>query len=131
MENIPLSKIWSLRTDCPHIDYRWQVFLLKKQNLPAGNSNAIISKTKKVSSIFYCLSEIYIKSPTLRKKDQVHTSTISNIIDSERSSYLNVLKEWLRNVLTSLKHCWKLSGSNLVQLFNFRRLNWDGKHPSW
>ena len=46
--------------------------------------------------IFYEFFIAFLKSTSIfqhfGEKDQVHSSTISNIFDSKRSSYLNVLK---------------------------------------
>ena len=52
-------------------------------------SHAIIFKTKDFFSIFYCLSEIYMKWRTFSKKGESSSLSISEIIDSKRGGYLS------------------------------------------
>ena len=51
------GSIWNSETVCEHIDTRWQVFSLSKSEwvFNATNSNAIISKSKNIFWIFFCL----------------------------------------------------------------------------
>ena len=44
-----------------HIDCRLQVFSLESGEFMATNSNEDISETENLFSIFYCISEIYVK----------------------------------------------------------------------
>ena len=53
-------------------------------------SNAIISQTKDFFSIFYCISEMWMKSRAFSKKNDCPSLIISEIIDAERRGYLNV-----------------------------------------
>ena len=55
------------------------------------NSNAIIKKTKSFLSNFPCIYEIYTSTVEHLEKEKDHPSLIiSEIIDSQKSSYLNV-----------------------------------------
>ena len=48
-------------------------------------------KLKPYSRFFYCISRMYIKFGVFRKKkDQSHSLTITEIINCETGSYLNV-----------------------------------------
>ena len=47
----------------------------------AINSNAIISKSKNIWSIFLCISGIYIKSGIFSKNDEPRKVFVSEIID--------------------------------------------------
>ena len=59
----------------------------------ATNSNEDISQTENLFSIFYCVSEIYVKFlEYFERKDQSQSLSITEIINFETSSYLNVQK---------------------------------------
>ena len=49
-------------------------------------------------SHFFVLSEIYVKFGTFSKKDEPHSSCISEIRDCKKCGYLNVLKASFRNI---------------------------------
>ena len=82
--------MWSLRTVCSHNDCRLQLFSLESGEFTATSSNADISKAENFSSIVYCFNEIYVKFRVFWKKDQSHSLSITEIINSETSSYLKV-----------------------------------------
>ena len=53
------------------------------------SSKADISETENLFSIFYCVSEIYVKFGVFsNKKDQSHSLSITEIINCEKGSYL-------------------------------------------
>ena len=55
------------------------------------SSNSEISETENLFSIFYCVSEIYVTLEVFSKKeDQSHSLSITENINCERRSYLNV-----------------------------------------
>ena len=56
----------------------------------ASISNAIISKTKDFFFIFDCISEMCMKFRAFSKKDEYSSQISSEIIDAERSGYLNI-----------------------------------------
>ena len=58
----------------------------------ATSSRADISQTQNFLSLFYYVSEIYIKFAVFKKKDQSHSLSITEIINCETGSYLNVQK---------------------------------------
>ena len=61
--------------------------------ISSDNFQGIISKTTDFSCNFYFFSQIYIKFRTFSfKKDESPSLSISQIIDSERGGFLNVLK---------------------------------------
>ena len=61
LENVSLSVRSNLGDLCYYIDCRWQVYRWTLREFETPNSNAIIWKTKNSISIFYSISEIYIK----------------------------------------------------------------------
>ena len=64
------------------------------------SSNADISETENLFSIFYCVSEIYVKFRVFfLKKDQSHSLSITEIINCETGSYLNVKKVFFHETL--------------------------------
>ena len=68
-----------------------QVFSLGSGEFTASISNADISKTKNFFRILLCFNEIYVKFWVFwKKKDQSHSLSITEIIDCETGSYLNV-----------------------------------------
>ena len=88
------------------------------------NSNAIISKSKKLSFTFFCISGMYIKVWILSKE-----SWSSQVISYwnyrlEKAQLLkspkNPVSEYLRtgNILKGLKHCLNLPGSVFVRFFD-------------
>ena len=58
----------------------------------ATSFKADISKTERFFRIFYYVSEIYVKFEVFRKKNQSHSSSIKEIINCEKGSYLNIQK---------------------------------------
>ena len=59
----------------------------------ATSSNDQIPETENLFSIFYCVSEIYVKYGVFsKKKDQSHSLSIKVIINCETDSYLYVQK---------------------------------------
>ena len=58
----------------------------------ATSSSADISENENLFSIFYCVSEIYVKFRVFRKKIMSQSLSITEIIICERGSYLNVQK---------------------------------------
>ena len=73
------------------------VFSSQYADLDATSLDAIIFKTKDFFSIFYCLSEIYMKWRTFWKKGESSSLSISEMIDSKRGGYLNAWKDLLQN----------------------------------
>ena len=61
----------------------------KKRVFNETNSNAIISKSKNVFSIFFDISQIYIKVGILWKKYELQRLFFSEIIDCKKRYYLN------------------------------------------
>ena len=56
-------------------------------------SNADISETETLFSIFYCICGMYVKFGVFRKKkDQSHSLSITEIINCETGIYLYVQK---------------------------------------
>ena len=53
-------------------------------------SKADISETENFFRIFYCVSVIYVKFGVFWKKDQSHSLSITDNINCEAGSYLNV-----------------------------------------
>ena len=74
------------------MDCRLQGFSLESGELIATSSNAGISETENLLSVFYCVSEIYVNFGVCRKKDQSHSLSIMEIINCEKGSRLNVQK---------------------------------------
>ena len=66
---------------------------------PITSSNAIIFKTIKILSKFYCIFKIYIKFWAFLEKLYHHSFNMSDIIDSEKCGYLNALKLLFQNTL--------------------------------
>ena len=58
----------------------------------ARRPNADISATKNFFRIFYCVYEIYNKFGVFGRKDQSQSLSITEIINCETGSYLNVQK---------------------------------------
>ena len=58
----------------------------------ATSYNADISETEKLFSIIYCVSDIYVKFGVFPKKNQSYSLSITEIINCETRSYLNVQK---------------------------------------
>ena len=58
----------------------------------ATSRNADMSETENFFSIFYIVSEIYVKFGVFWKKDQSHNLSITEIINCETGSYFNVQK---------------------------------------
>ena len=58
----------------------------------ATSSKANISETENFFWIFSCVSEIYVKFEYFEKKDQSQSLSITEIINCETGSYLNVQK---------------------------------------
>ena len=58
----------------------------------ATSSKADISGTENFFWIFFYVSEIYVKFKVFLKKDQSHSFSITEIINCETDSYLNVQK---------------------------------------
>ena len=56
----------------------------------ATSRNADMSETENFFSIFYIVSEIYVKFGVFWKKDQSHNLSITEIINCETGSYFNV-----------------------------------------
>ena len=80
------------------VDCRVQVFASQYADFCASSSDAIIFKTKAFFSIFYCVSEIYMKWRTFsKKKGESSSLSISEIIDSKSGGYLNAWKALLQN----------------------------------
>ena len=58
----------------------------------ATGSKEDISRTEHFFSIFYCVSESYVKFVVFLKEDQSQSLSIAEIINCETGSYLNVQK---------------------------------------
>ena len=59
----------------------------------AKSSNADMSETENLFSMFYSVSSIYLKFGVFsNKKDQSHSLSIKEVINGERGNYLNVQK---------------------------------------
>ena len=56
----------------------------------ATSSKEDISEMENFFWIFYCGSEIYVKLECFEKKDHSHSLSITEIINCETGSYLNV-----------------------------------------
>ena len=80
----------NLKTVCKRINRRWQVFRQQFAEFTTTISKTIISKTKDFFWIFFCISEMCMKSRAFSKKDGYLSLIISEIIDAERRGYLNV-----------------------------------------
>ena len=61
--------------------------------------------------------------PHAEKRDELHSSSNSESIVSEKRGYLNIWKTPFQEALEIL--------SNFAQIFHFCRLDFDIKHPSW
>ena len=59
----------------------------------ATTSKEDISEMENFFWIFYCVSEIYVKLECFEKKDHSHSLSITEIINCEKGSYLNVQKD--------------------------------------
>ena len=68
------------------------MFSLESGEFIATISNADIYETENLFSVSYCISEIYVKFGVFWKKDQSHSLSITDIINSETGSYLIVQK---------------------------------------
>ena len=79
--------MWNLRTACSHIDCRWQVFSSQKGEITATKFKYNYLRKKK---IFFHLWNLHQIMNIFWKKDEAHSLHISEVIDSERSGYLNV-----------------------------------------
>ena len=66
-----------------------------RENFTASNSNAIIWKTKNIFSFF----ESTLSFEHFEKKNEPHSSSISEVIDSERRAYLNAGKVLFLKIL--------------------------------
>ena len=61
-----------------------------RENLLLPTQMQLSKKTKNFLSCFYCIFGIYIKLWTFwKKKNEPHSLSISEIIDSEKRGYLN------------------------------------------
>ena len=68
------------------------------------NSDAIISKSKNIFSIFFSISGIYIKFRILwKRKDEPGRLFVSEIIDYKKRCYLNAEKAAYLNTYGQLK----------------------------
>ena len=65
----------------------------------ATNFEADISKTEHFFRISYYVFEIYVKFGVFSKKNQSHSVTITEIINWETGSYLNVQKSMFHATL--------------------------------
>ena len=68
----------------------------------ATSSNADISKTDNFFSIFYYVSEMNVKFQVFSKKNQSHSLSITEIINCETRSYLNVQKAMFHATLRQI-----------------------------
>ena len=79
------SEILGLLVNTLTTDYQYS--RSNRENLPLPIQRQL---SKNFFSIFYCIFEMYIKFGTfLKKKKKPHSSSISEVIDSERRAYLN------------------------------------------
>ena len=58
----------NFETVCQHIDTRWQVFSLSKSECLTSPIQMQLPQIKKIFSIFFCITKIYIQFPILWKK---------------------------------------------------------------
>ena len=61
-------------------------------NLPLPIELQLSEKPKTFLQIFYCIFRIYIKFWTFWNRNEPHSLSISEVIDSERRAYLNASK---------------------------------------
>ena len=71
LEDVCLRHMWNLQTVCSHVDSRWQVFPSQYADFLTTISKALISKRNGCFSIFYCISEMFMKFRTFWKKRRV------------------------------------------------------------
>ena len=66
------------------------------------SSNADISETENLFSIFYCVSKSTLNLTYFQKKDQSHSLSIKEIFNCETGSYLNVQKAMFHGTLRKI-----------------------------
>ena len=59
-------------------------------------------KLKTCSQYFCCVSEIYVKIQVFQKKDQSHSLSITEIINCETGTYLNVQNAMFHETLRQI-----------------------------
>ena len=69
----------------------WEYSRSNRENLPLPVPTQLSEKLKP-SPIFYCICGMYIKFGTYWKKNEPHSSSISEVIDSERRAYFKCIK---------------------------------------
>ena len=62
---------------------------INRGNLPLQNEAELSQKASIFCYIFFCIFEVRIKFPMFWKKNEPHSSSISEVIDSERCACLN------------------------------------------
>ena len=88
------------------------------------NSNAIISKWKNIFSIFFCISEIYIKFGILSKRRWASDIICFQNYRLQKAGLLKWLKcpvsehLWTVNMLKGPKHCLNLHSSIFAIYFD-------------
>ena len=83
----------------------WQamtsILCLERRVFKATYSNAIISKWKKVFSIFFSISELFINFWKVWRKHEAQSWFVSEIMDSKMRGYLNTWKPRVRTLIHS------------------------------
>ena len=93
--NLSLKKSFLVRSEIlglllNRLTANYEYFCINRENLLATNSNAITWKTKKH---FYCIFGIYIKFWTFWKKNEPHSLSISEVIDSKKMCLFKCIKD--------------------------------------
>ena len=63
-----------------------------RENLPLPIQRQISEKLKNCSQNFYCVLECTLNFEHFERKNEPHSSSISEVIGSERPAYLNARK---------------------------------------
>ena len=108
-----------------------------KVRVNATISNAIISKSRNILSIFFSISAIYIKFEILLKKTWAWEVFCSWNYRLQKAGLLKCPKSyesehlWAVNMLKGPKHCINLQGSIFVQFFEYPERKSASKTLVW
>ena len=110
---------------------------VKARLFNATSSNAIISKSKNICWIFFCVSRIYMKLLILWKKRWASVAISFLNQRQQKARLLKCLKSplsehlWTVNMLKGPKDYLKLHGSFFVIIFDNSEIKSDSKIPLW
>ena len=98
LENPCFSSIWNLETFCQHIETRWPVFLLSKNECLMKPIQMLLCRNEKIFSWFFsAFAESTSNFEYFQKKDESGKLIVSEIIDCKKQCYLKAEKATYQN----------------------------------